>query len=83
MSKEYTLHLLQQKYIGEQWKDTPEGNWDFLDPLKLSIDTLEFQKNWCKAPNPDKISKMLEFDVYHHGHKYRDLRWVEVKIQVA
>jgi len=83
MAKEYTLHLLQEKFIEDQWKDTPHGKWDFGNPLTLSVDKLEFEKEWHTQPDPNKIPYLLDLDKRIYGHKIRDLRWVKVTIQIS
>lgn len=82
MSKKYSLHLLQEKMIGDQWKGTPKADWDFKNNLSLKIDQLDFQAKWHGEPSPKLIDEILETDKAHHGEKIRDLRWVKVNIEI-
>jgi hypothetical protein len=78
--EKHTFYLLQEKLnFGDN-----KGKWKFCaDSTIRDLNNLDFTQKHHADIWKNKLEEIAEFDIYHHGHKIRDLRWAKVEVKVT
>jgi hypothetical protein len=52
------------------------------DDTVVSLNCLDNLVRWNSKIDKNLIDEIQNFDIMHHGHKIRELRWVTVSVTV-